>query len=259
MELRHLRYLLAIADEGHFTRAAQRLHVSQPALSQQIRQLEDGLGATLLDRAGRRVRLTAAGEIVVHHARRMLNEMNEAQVALQELAGLQRGALAIGTVQTVNAYLMPQVVAQFANAYPAIHVRIEELSADAIEQGLQQGTLQLGIGFVPSATADIEAEPLFDEELVLIVPQEHPFAERAVVDTREVNGLPLVLLSSAFCTRRLWDSCAREAAIQTPRAGRDEHDRGCSSVGASHTRSYDSAVVGTGKRARARVGRHTPA
>jgi LysR family cyn operon transcriptional activator len=213
MDIRQIRYLLTIADAGSFTQAAHTLHISQPALSQQIRQFEAELGSVLLDRAGRRVRLTAAGMIVVRHARRILAEVDAAQTALQELAGLQRGSLTVGVVQTVNAYLMPAIVAQFTTKYPGVHVEIVEGAADAIEQRVQEGTFQLGIGFVPSTTVELDVEPLFDEELMLVTSLDHPLAARAVVDTSELDHQPLVLLSPSFCTRRLWDACVREAGI----------------------------------------------
>ena len=215
MELRQLRYLVTVAEEGHFTRAADKLFVSQPALSQQIRQLEEELGSVLLDRAGRRVRPTAAGEVLCQHARRMFQELDEARVALNELEGLQRGSLVVATVQTVSAYLIPRVVARFAATYPAITLRVEEQSASEIESGLQAGIFQLGIGFVPTANEESEAEPLFEEELVLIVTAEHPLAGRTEVMVRELDGVPMVLLSNAFCTRRLWDACARQAGIRS--------------------------------------------
>lgn len=104
MELRHIRYFLAVAEESHFTRAAEKLHVSQPTLSQQIRELEAELGAPLFDRIGKQVRLTAAGEIFREHAQKAANEIQEARVALGELEGLKRGEVTVGVVQTVNTY-----------------------------------------------------------------------------------------------------------------------------------------------------------
>jgi len=105
IELRHLRYFLAVAEASHFTRAAETLYISQPTLSQQIKQLEAELGTTLFDRIGKRVILTEAGEILRAHAQRVLVELEQAQ-AVQELEGLQRGELTVGTVQTVNAYMI---------------------------------------------------------------------------------------------------------------------------------------------------------
>lgn len=214
MELRQLRYFLTVVDEQHFTRAAERLFVSQPALSQQIKQLEAELGVALIDRAGRRVRLTPEGQVIELHARRILQELEAARAALDELAGLQRGKLSVGVVQTVNAYLLPQVVAHFSRLYPGIKLGIEERSADAIEAGVIDGSLDLGMSFVPAASEEIEAEELFSEELVLIVAARHPWARRQRVAVRELHQQPLALLSTSFCTRRLWEACAARAGAQ---------------------------------------------
>lgn len=211
MELRHLRYFQAVAEERSFRRAAERLFVSQPALSQQIRQLEEELGIPLFDRIGKRVRLTAAGELLLGYARRVLHELGEAQRALAELEGLARGALALGVVQTVNAYLIPTVLARFIPAYPAIAIRIEELPANQIEAGLAAGQLDLGIGFAPAGAPEIEAELLFNEELVLVVRDDHCLAGQERLPVSRLDGLPVALLSPAFCTRRLFDQCAQLA------------------------------------------------
>jgi len=132
IELRHLRYFLAVAEASHFTRAAETLYISQPTLSQQIKQLEVELGTALFDRIGKRVMLTEAGEILRVHAQRVLVELEQAQAAIQELEGLQRGELTVGIVQTVNAYMIPDLAACFTASYPTISLHIQELSADEI-------------------------------------------------------------------------------------------------------------------------------
>src|SRR5215472_13601216 len=120
VELRHLRYFLAVAEEQHFTRAAGKLHVTQPTLSHQIRELETQLNLSLFDRIGRRIKLTAAGEMLLPRARRVVRELAEAQIALDELHGLKRGALKVGIVQTVNACVIPEIVARFNASHPGI-------------------------------------------------------------------------------------------------------------------------------------------
>ena len=214
MELRQLRYLLAIAEEANFTRAAEKVFVSQSALSQQIQSLEKEVGTVLLDRSKRGVRLTAAGEILCHHARRMLLELTQAEIAIQELEGLQRGDLRIGVVQTVNDYLMPTVVTAFAEQYPNIRLSIEELSSDDIETGLINGDLQIGLSFIPPSSKQIEAEALFAEELVLIVRHDHSLAHQPDVTVHSLDTLPMIMLSNTFCTRRLWEENARLASAQ---------------------------------------------
>src|SRR5690349_5496512 len=136
IELRHLRYFLAAAEAAHFTNAAKLLPVTQPTLSHQIRQLEDQLGLPLFDRIKKQVRLTAAGELLLPHARRVLRELDEAQSALGELHGLRRGELKVGIVQTVNACVIPEIVGRFSAAHPGIRVLCSELSVEEIETGI---------------------------------------------------------------------------------------------------------------------------
>lgn len=214
MELRHIRYFLAVADTEHFTRAADDLHVSQPALSQQVRQLEEELGTPLFDRVGRRVRLTRAGETFRTHARRILAEVTEAHSALQELDALERGLLTVGAVQTVNAYLIPPAVSKFRKAYPGIAVRVEELAADDVERGVLEGRLDLGLTFVPAREAGLAAEALFEEELVLVTGARHRLARRRTVDVSILDGEPLVLLPQTYCTRRVIDAALQTARVQ---------------------------------------------
>jgi len=214
MELRHLRYFLAVADTIHFRRAAEALHVSQPTLSQQIKALEKELGTPLFDRIGKRVRLTMAGETFRHHAQRILQELEEARVALLELNGLQRGKLYVGAVQTLNAYLIPPLIARFATAHPQVFLSVEELIASQIEQELLRGRLNLGISFIPPTGDDIASEPLFEEELVLIVSSRHRLARRKLLKLRELDGEPLVLQPTTFYPRQLFDEKAREVGVR---------------------------------------------
>jgi LysR family cyn operon transcriptional activator len=215
VELRHLQYLLTVAEEGSFTRASEKLYVTQPALSQQVRQLEDELGTTLFDRTSKGIRLTVAGELFSQYARKVFCQLDEAKNALQELEGLQRGSLVIGTVQTVNAYLIPQVVAQFANNYPAISLRIEELTADEVENRVEDGSVQVGLSFGPITNTNLEFDELFEEELVLVVSKEHDLAGSEVIPLSDLDNFPLVMLSKGYCTRRLWDYCAQQVGIQS--------------------------------------------
>ncbi|BAM00784.1 MULTISPECIES: transcriptional regulator CynR [Caldilinea] len=212
-ELRQLRYLLAVTEAENFTRAAEKMFVSQPALSQQIQQLEELLGATLLDRQGRSVRLTAEGEVVVRAARRIFAQLEQMETELQELSGLRRGALALGVVQTVNAYLMPTVVADFACRYPGIHLRVEECPQEQIEEGLACGRYQVGIGFQPTSR-EVEMEPLFTEALALIAPRHHPLTIHRTIPLSEAARWPMALLTESLCTRRLLNDCMAQVGAR---------------------------------------------
>lgn len=214
MELRQLRYLLTVADEANFTRAADKLFISQSALSQQIQALEQDVGTVLVNRSRRGITLTDAGQILYHHAQRVIHEIEEAVITINEMNGLTRGELSIGVVQTVNDYLMPSVVTDFTARYPSVKLSIAELSADDIELGLESAQLNVGIGFTPPTNTAVQAQPLFDESLVLVVRDDHPLAGQASIPVNELDNLPMIMLSQSFCTRRLWEDNARLAGAQ---------------------------------------------
>ena len=214
IELRHLRYFLAVAEAAHFTKAASVLHVTQPTLSHQIRQLEGQLNLALFDRIGRRVKLTSAGEVLLPHARRVLRELEEAQSALSELHGLKRGELKVGIVQTVNACVIPEIVARFSAAHSGIKITCAELSVDDIEAGLESGRLDLGISFLPAQRMLIEGEKLFTEELVAVLPAKHAWQKRRQLTIAKLATQPLVLLSGQYCTRQLVDRAFTQARVR---------------------------------------------
>lgn len=214
MEFRHLRYFLAVADTLHFTKAAQALPVSQPALSAQIKQLEQEVGVPLLDRVGRSVQLTRAGAIFREHARRALREMELAQRAIVEAEGLEGGTLAVGVVQTVNAYLVPKIVARFSTLYPHVGLKFNELSGPDIESGVKEGFLDLGIGFVPVTSDRIESQQMFEEDFVLITSPGHRLASRRFLSFASLTGEALILLPGPFCARRLLDASFEQAGVQ---------------------------------------------
>ncbi len=211
MELRHLRYFLAIAEHSHFGAAAEELLVSQPTLSQQMKELEAELEVQLFERVGRRVKLSQAGELYREVARRALNVLEEGEALLLEFDQLLRGSLAIGVVQTVNSYLIPPIVAQFVREYPKVHLAIEELPASEIEDRLSRSTLDMGISFSPSPGCDLTSEPLFEEELVLAVHPNHRYKQRKSISFKSLKDEPLSLLPRGFCTRRIIEECFRQA------------------------------------------------
>jgi LysR family transcriptional regulator, cyn operon transcriptional activator len=213
VELRHLRYFLAVADSLHFTRAAESLALSQPTLSLQIKELERELGAPLFDRIGRSVRLTAAGAVFREHARRALREVEMGRGAVADLLGLHRGTLRVGVTHSFSTALMPKAIARFRRQYPSIGVAIEKTSGRAIEQGLVAGTLDLGIAFAPPEALEVVSETLFEEEVVLITSKEHRLASRSQVKLLELDRVPLVLPTRAFATRRLLDERMQEAQV----------------------------------------------
>lgn len=203
MELRQIRYLLAVADHGNFTRAAEALHVSQPTLSQQVKQLERALGVVLLDRSSRVVRLTDAGEAYAHHARLALRDLYAGERAVHDVQDLSRGQLRVATTLTFTAYLVGPLVHRFRIAHPGIRVTIWEDSQDRIEADLLADQLDLGIAFAGSHAVGIDHRVLFTETLSLVVGSTHRLATSAAgaLGVSELAREPLGVLSSDFATR----------------------------------------------------------
>ena len=202
MLLRHLRYLLAVADHGGFTRAAEALHVSQPTLSQQIRQLEETLGVSLFDRTSRTVKPTDAGAAYIECARRVLVELEAGKRALHDVKDLSRGSLRLAMTPTFMAYLVGPLVRDYVAQFPNIHLEIFELSMDDIEAGLLDDSLDVAIAFTQVRNADIECIPAFTETLGVMVGRDHPLYEsQATLSAEQVAQLDFALLAPDFVTR----------------------------------------------------------
>lgn len=217
MLLRHLRYLLAVADNGGFTRAAEVLHVSQPTLSQQIRQLEESLGVSLFDRTSRTVKPTDAGAAYIECARRVLVELAAGKRALHDVKDLSRGTLRLAMTPTFMAYLVGPLVRDYTARYPNIHLELFELSMGDIETGLMNDTLDIAIAFDQVRQADIESIPAFIETLGLMVGRNHPLYDcQSALTAEQVGQLEFALLTPDFATRVCIDEYFAKARI-TPK------------------------------------------
>lgn len=214
MELRHLRYFIALAGSLNFTRAAERVHVTQSTLSHQIRQLEEELGQRLFDRVGRRVSLTEAGDAFLGYAGRALQEIDQGVGELKTPSASMSGAVRIGTIHTFNLDLIPDCVARFLGRHPTVRVAVEELHADAIAERLAAGELDLGIAYKPASHKELRFEPLFNEQLVLAVAASHPLAGRKRIRMIELHHERLILLPASFSTRQLIDECFAAVGAQ---------------------------------------------
>ncbi|MFI5765365.1 transcriptional regulator CynR [Streptomyces sp. NPDC051563] len=216
LELRHLRYLLAVAEHAGFTRAAEELRISQPTLSQQIKQLENTIGVQLLDRTGRNgVRLTDAGETYARYARRALRDLAAAERAVHDLADLSRGHLRLAVTPTFTAYLVGPLAAELHARHPGVTLDVKDMAQDRIEAGLLADELDLGIAFAGPHLPGISASPLYAETLSLVTAAadsaaaDSAAADNAVPAARPLPPLPvtalvdrqLALLSGDFATR----------------------------------------------------------
>ncbi|MCW5635104.1 MAG: LysR family transcriptional regulator [Rubrivivax sp.] len=211
MELRHLRYFVALAECLNFTRAAERVHVTQSTLSHQIRQLEEEIGQELFSRAGRRVAATEAGQLFLAFAQRALKEVDHGIAMLRPEANGSSGRVRVGATHTFNITLIPECVAQYLARHPTVRVHVDELAADEIAARLHGGALDIGIAYRPPEPTDLHFEPLFDEEMVLVVSAAHPFAGRRRVRMVELHQRPLVLLPGYFATRTMLEECFRDS------------------------------------------------
>ncbi len=210
MELKQLRYLLAIAEERHMGRAADRLHLSQPALSQQLRKLEQEVGSALFERHTRGMRLTPEGEVLVRYANQVVQKVREARAEIDALTGLGHGQVTVGVLQSINTHLLPEAVGRIAARHPQLRFSIQELAGGQIEEGLLEGRLEFGIGFVPPRHDELQADPLFTEALRLFVAPDHPLAQPGGIELRQLNEQPLALLEERFVTRQLLDGALQQ-------------------------------------------------
>jgi len=204
MDFRQLRYFVAVFEEGHVGRAAERLSISQPALSQQIRQLEQELDVGLFQRSGRRLQPTLAAQTLYGHALPLLAGLERARDALRAFRGQVPRSLAIGVLQTVNASLVPLLLERLRLAQPQLVVQLYELSGIDIERRLLTGTLDVGIGFLPPRQPGLHALPLYEDELQLVVAPGHALQAFRKVSLAQAAGLPLLMLGEEFRVRQIW-------------------------------------------------------
>ncbi|MDN5855047.1 MAG: LysR family transcriptional regulator [Actinomycetia bacterium] len=193
MQLHQLEYLVAVAEEGGFTAAADRLHVAQPGVSAQIRKLERELGYALFDRSGHRVRLTAVGEEVLGPARAALAAVAEVRHVVDDLAGLLRGRVRMGSVSTGTFLGVPDVLADFADLHPGVEVTLTEGGSGELLAALRDGRLDLALlGLVGDPPADLHTATVTEETLVLVVPVDHELTARESITPADLNGHTLV-------------------------------------------------------------------
>lgn len=195
MELRHLRYFIAAAEEENVTRAALKLHVSQPALSRQIRDLEDELGFLLLERSAKSVRLTDAGRVFLTEAREALKRVDEGVKAARAVATGGRGELHVGYAPSPTARILPPTLRAFQAELPNVRVRLHDLSTEEMLAGLRKGTLQMALMVKPAAAMlrDLRFTDLTTDTLCLAVAPKHPLARKRVVTLTEISREPLVV------------------------------------------------------------------
>jgi LysR family hydrogen peroxide-inducible transcriptional activator len=213
MELHQLRYFCAVATTGSFTGAAELEGISQPSLSQQIRKLEQTVGATLFTRLGRRIRLTPAGEALHEHAREILRHSRDATQRIRQLGQSISGPLRVGAIPTVLPYLLAPRLADFVTLYPEVQVELKEETTTELVKQLQQGELDVILVALPLRVSEVVCSELVRDPLMLAIPKNHPMAGQEVAHIGTVQQERLLLLREGHCFRGdVLTACTRARA-----------------------------------------------
>ncbi|MFB6847804.1 LysR family transcriptional regulator [Streptomyces sp. NPDC056373] len=209
MELRQLEYFVAVAEERNFTRAAERVHISQSGVSAQIRQLEREFGVELFDRSARTATLTAAGQAALDHARAALAAAAAVRQAVDEVTGLIRGRLAVGMVIGCTITPLFEALSAFHRAHPGVEISLLEDNSDRLVEAVRLGTLDVALVGTAAAPEGLESLTVISERLVVVVPESHALAARRRLTLRDVVDHPIVCMPPGTGLRAVFDgACA---------------------------------------------------
>ena len=212
MDVRQLTALLAVADHGSFSAAADALHTVQSNVSAHVARLEKELDVVLINRAAGK--LTPEGEAVIRRARRVQSEMDALRTDVAALRNEVIGEVRIGLIGTTALWLVPKMLQMMNERYPQAHMRVSEGTTSVLEPQLSSGGLDLAIVLLPMPSPDIVTEPLFEEDMLLVVAQDHPLADRAHVEFDDLASIPLLLPPSGTAQRAELDGAAARAGVK---------------------------------------------
>ncbi|MFE3449285.1 LysR family transcriptional regulator [Nonomuraea sp. NPDC059194] len=215
MELRQLEYFVAVAEERNFTRAAERVHISQSGVSAQIRQLERELGAELFDRSARSATLTVAGKAALQHARAALAAAEAVAQAVGEVTDLIRGRLTVGMVIGCTVTPLFEALAAFRRAHPGVEISLLEDNSDRLIEAVHAGTVDLALVGTATATPDgLDALTIISERLVVAVPAGHPLTDLPRVTLRDLSAHPIVCMPPGTGLRTVFDQACAAQGLQ---------------------------------------------
>ncbi|QDU49430.1 LysR family transcriptional regulator [Gimesia panareensis] len=197
MEVDQLRYFLRVAERGNFTRAAEELKISQPALSRSIQKLEEELGQPVFERKTRSVALTEAGTLLQARAQQILALIEDTKAEISDDG--RSGQIRIGAIPTIAPFFLPDLLRQFSNEFPAASIIVQEDTTDHLLKRCTQGEIDLAILALPVPAKYLEIEELFQEELLLVLPPDHPLVSKPQIRLNDIKSLPFVLLDEAHC------------------------------------------------------------
>lgn len=212
MELDQLRYFLRVAERGNFTRAAEDLALSQPALSRSIQKLEEELGQPVFERKTRSVSLTEAGVLLQSRAQQVLTILDDTKAEITDDG--QSGRVRVGAIPTIAPYFLPDVLRQFATEFPKATLIVQEDTTEELLKSCTQGEIDLAILALPVPAKYLEFEELFEEELLLVLPVDHPLVSKPKIRLTDVEPFPFVLLGEAHCLSDNIVSFCRQRSFQ---------------------------------------------
>jgi DNA-binding transcriptional LysR family regulator len=214
MDLLLMRSLLAVAEHGAVTDAAAALGISQSALSRRIDQLEDALGAPVLERMGRGVALTLVGQLALEEGKLLVQRYERLKSRIHEHLRLDAGVVRIGGGATAVGFLLPRAIAAFRGRHPGVLFQVKEAGSRDIEAAVTRDELELGIVTRPTRSRDVDEKPLITDRIVLVAAKDHPLAQKSRVDAQALNGQNLVGFEANTAVRWLIDAALREAQVQ---------------------------------------------
>ncbi len=209
MEIRQLKHFLAVAKHKNFTSAAKSLHIAQPALSISIKKFESQLDLNLFKRDERHVELTHEGEILFEHAQRILRQVDDALLAMDELKGLVKGEVRLGTPGMMGSYFFPQIVMAFKSQFPNLKMTVIEAGTQSIRQMLLNGELDIGVIHNSDVPAQLEVDPLLTSQMVAVVGTEHELAGRTNIDFHTFFEHDLVMFKEGYFHREFIDAVCK--------------------------------------------------
>jgi LysR family hydrogen peroxide-inducible transcriptional activator len=210
MNLKDLKYLVALADTGHFGKAAERTFVSQPTLSAQLKKLEQYLGVKLVERQPKNVQLTEVGKQIVVRARRMLDEGDEIIALARNNTDPFAGKLKLALIPTIGPYLLPRVMQKIRKALPHLGLMLYEHQTEPLLKRLRDGEIDLGIVALPAEQDGLETRALYTEAFTVALPNNHPLAVKSSIKVQDLKGQTLLLLEDGHCLRdQALEVCSR--------------------------------------------------
>ncbi len=205
MDIRQLRVFTEIVRQGNFTRAAEQLHIAQPAVSMTLRKLEEELDLTLLNRQDKRITLTAEGETLLKHAERILDNLTVATTEMAELKELSRGEVRIGIPPMMSSFYFPKIIQLFRRQYPHLQVAVSGEGAGQIQRLLRKGEIDMGVITAPRPHGELSYQHFLREEIVACVPVGHPLAGRVEITPAEFFEEPQIVFKKGYYMRELLD------------------------------------------------------